>query len=46
MEFSGPAVAEYPQMAKQTAYLVFSFPAEESEKTIHIHSVELEQLGK
>ncbi len=46
IEFSGPSLTEHPQMAKQTAYLVFTFPAEEKEKTIRIHSVELEQLGE
>ena len=44
MEFSGPVLAEYPQMNKRTAYLVFAIPASEEKKGINIHSIELERL--
>ncbi len=46
MEFSGPALAEHPQMNKRTAYLIFSFPASENETGINIQSIELERLDK
>ena len=44
MEFSGPTLAEHPQMNKRTAYLIFTIPASEKETGINIQSIELERV--
>ena len=45
LEFSGPSLAEFPGMAKRTAYLNFGLSAQE-ENTVLIKDIVLEQRGK
>ncbi len=46
LEFSGPVLAEFPGMAKRTAYLNLGAGAQEGENTVMIKDIVLEQMEK
>lgn len=46
LEFSGPELAEFPGMAKRTAYLSFGVGAQDGKNTVLIKDIVLEQVEK